>query len=182
MARSSARGKVFSGADMGFPWSVGAVPGASDNDADDGDVPLLDEELIELMLFVASPALISFRVIDLFPAARSGLADSAESLDSADFRASSSPGFRSCEGWGVTLLSDFLGASDLGAPNGGSLRYGNGDIPTGLPLEVFSPEVPPSDCDSFLADLLPFGTSPSLNFSPDVWLFILLVLDGDSTC
>jgi hypothetical protein len=171
---------------MGFPWTVGMAPGASDDEVDDGDVALLEEELIELMLFIASPAPISFRGIDLLAPAGPGLSDGAESFDSADFRASSSLGFRSCGGCGVLALSGatgFFGMSDLGAPIGGSLRYGNGDIPTGLPLEVLSPEVP-SECDSFFADpaLFPFGTSPSLNFSPDIWLFVLFVVDEDSTC
>lgn len=101
---------------MGLPCSVGAAAGISDV-VEDGDVALLDEELIELMLFVTNEALISFLGIDLFP-----VAEGVDSPDSADFRACSPLCLASCGGCGMTVLSDFLGGSGLGAPRGGSLR------------------------------------------------------------
>jgi hypothetical protein len=83
---------------MGLPYRVGAAPGASDDEDDEGDVPLLEEELIELTIFIASPVPISLRGIDLFATPGSALGAGAESVDSADSRDSSSLGFGSCDG------------------------------------------------------------------------------------
>lgn len=180
LARSSPRGSVFRGADMGLPCSVGMVP-ASDEEVDDGDVSALEDELIELMLFAGIRVPISFRGIALVAPACSGLGTGVASFDSTEVRASPSRDFTSCGGWGV-VRSDAVGGfggSDLGAPSGGSLRGGNADRPTGLLRDVLSPDVL-SDGELVFEDpaLLPLGASASLNFSPDTWLVVV----GDLIC
>lgn len=160
-----------------MPCRVGMAP-ASDDEVDDGDVSALEDELIELILFVGTRVLISFRGIDLPAPAGSGLGTGVESFDSAELRASPSR----CDGWGVVALSAAaggFGGSDLGAPIGGSLRCGNADIPTGLLRDVLSPDAP-SDGEPVFEDpaLLPLGASASLNFSPDTWLAVV----GDLIC
>jgi hypothetical protein len=171
---------------MVLPWRVGVIPGDSVDEADDGHVSALEDELTELTLFFATPVPISFRGIDFDVPPESTLETGMDRFDSSDFRGSSSLDLESCEDWGVPALSepaDGFGELLLGILADASLRCeAVGRLPE-ADLDKFSLKGA-SDWESFLKGpfLLPFGTSPSRNLSLDVWFFSFPFTEGEWAC
>lgn len=96
------------------------------------------------------------------------LEDSNEGREST-----SSLSLKSCEALGMPVLSAAncaLGESVLGTPIGASFRGGAAEKPPpDVDLDTLLSLLAISDVELLLdvPDLFPFGTSPSLNFSPE---------------
>ena len=84
---------------MLLPFTVGVIPGVSEDEIDEGEVSGSDDELIELIVFLTAPGAISFRGIDFDVPPESILATGADELeDSNEGRGSaSSLSLNSCE-------------------------------------------------------------------------------------
>jgi hypothetical protein len=160
----------FKGPEIDLPLTVGVTPGVSEDEADDGDVSAPEEELIELMLLTfAVPVPISFRGIDFDVPPESILATGSKELfDSVEgLESKSSLSLDSCENRGFPAFS--TERSGLGE----SIRLGTSFLdgtalrpPPDVDREMLLSLISDWELLLELADLFPFGTSPSRNFSP----------------